>query len=209
MAGLALMVAATALTVVLPVAGLLVSLAAITLLRAADRAQSTLAVRRSVRGPRPSDPLLVVVMAPLTVARALLAEALMAPVAFFVGAVTYGATLVLTHSLALPQAGAYAAAAVVVWYGIGPGSGRPRRQLNRMAGALSRTPISATATALAVWAVAAAAVILAASQVPDYWPLMTPHLPALHGWPLVGPHLPRLGALVSSAGNWLFRQAHT
>ena len=54
MAGLAVMVAATALTVVLPVAGLIASLVVITLLRAADRAQSTLAVRRSVRGPRPS-----------------------------------------------------------------------------------------------------------------------------------------------------------
>ena len=40
---------AAAITVVLPVAGLLASLAAITLLRAADRAQSKLAVRRSVR----------------------------------------------------------------------------------------------------------------------------------------------------------------
>ena len=40
---------------VLPVAGLVVSLAVITLLRAADRAQSSLAVRRSVRGPRASE----------------------------------------------------------------------------------------------------------------------------------------------------------
>ena len=68
------MVALVALTVVLPVAGLLVSLAVITLLRAADRAQSKLAVRRSVRGPRASDLVVVLVTAPLTVARALLTE---------------------------------------------------------------------------------------------------------------------------------------
>src|SRR5208282_6862183 len=86
MAGLALMVAAVALTVVLPVAGLLASLAVITLLRAADRAQNRLAVRRSVRGPQASDLLLVVVTAPLTVARALLTGILIAPLAVAAGA---------------------------------------------------------------------------------------------------------------------------
>ena len=143
MAGLALMVAAVALTVVLPVAGLLASLAVITLLRAADRAQSKLAVRRSVRGPQASDLLVVLVTAPLTVVRALLTEVLMAPLAIIVGAAVYGLAVVFTHSMNMPRAGAYAAAAVVAWYGLGPGSGRPRRQLNRMAGAVARTPASA------------------------------------------------------------------
>ncbi|HEV2260164.1 MAG TPA: protein kinase, partial [Streptosporangiaceae bacterium] len=219
MAGLAIMIAAVALTLILPVAGLIVSLAVITLLRAADRAQSALAVRRSVRGPRASDLLVVVVTAPLTVARALLTEALIAPLAFAAGTAVYIATLALTRSLELPRAGAYAAAAIVAWYGMGPGSGRPRRQLNRMAGALARTPLTAAVTALAVWALAVGAVIFAASQAPYYWPVMSPHLPALHGWPLIG-HLharlpgfhaslprPRLGNLLSSAANWLLRHA--
>jgi hypothetical protein len=222
------MIAAVALTLILPVAGLIVSLAVITLLRAADHAQSALAVRRSVRGPRASDLLVVVVTAPLTVARALLTEALIAPLAFAVGAAVYIATLALTRSLELPRAGAYAAAAIVAWYGVGPGSGRPRRQLNRMAGALARTPLTTALTALAVWALAAGAVIFAASQAPYYWPVMSPHLPTLHGWPLIGnlharlpglhaaPALravsglhgvPRLGGLLSSAANWLLRHA--
>ncbi len=171
------MVAAVALTVMLPVAGLVASLAVITLLRAADRAQSTLAVRRSVRGPRASDLLVVVVTAPLTVARALLTEVLIAPLAIAVGAATFAVTVVVTHSLNMPRAGAYAAAAVVAWYGLGPGSGRPRRQLNRMAGVLARTPTSAAVTALAVWALAAGAVLFAWSQAPYYWPAMAPHLP--------------------------------
>ena len=170
MAGLALMVAAVALTVVLPVAGLLASLAMITLLRAADRAQSKLAVRRSVRGPRASDLVVVLVTAPLTVARALLTEILMAPLAVIVGAAAYGLTVVFTHSMNMPRAGAYAAAAVVAWYGLGPGAGRPRRQLNRMAGAVARTPASAAVIALAVWALAFAAVMFAWSQTPYYWP---------------------------------------
>jgi serine/threonine protein kinase len=222
LAGLAIMIAAVALTLILPVAGLIVSLAVITLLRAADHAQSALAARRSVRGPRASDLLVVVVTAPLTVARALLTEALIAPLAFAVGAAVYIVTLALTRSLELPRAGAYAAAAIVAWYGVGPGSGRPRRQLNRMAGALARTPLTAAVTALAVWALAVGAVIFAASQAPYYWPVMSPHLPALHGWPLIGnlyaklpglhaaPGLhavPRLGGLLSSAADWLLRHA--
>jgi len=195
MAGLAVMIAAVALTVVLPVAGLVLSLAVITLLRAADRAQSTLAVRRSVRGPRASDLLVVLITAPLTVARAVLTEALMAPLAFIAGAVVYGCTVVATHSLNMPRAGAYAAAAVVAWYGIGPGSGKPRRQLNRMAGVLARNRMSTAVTALAVWGLAAAAVLFASSQTPYYWPAVAPHLPGLHG-------------LITSAASWLLKHTH-
>ena len=198
-AGLALMVAAVALTVVLPVAGLLASLAVITLLRAADRAQSKLAVRRSVRGPQASDLLVVLVTAPLTVARALLTVVLMAPFAVIVGAAAYGLTVVFTHSMNMPRAGAYAAAAVVAWYGLGPGSGRPRRQLNRMAGAVARTPASAAATALAVWALAIAAVMFASSQTPYYWPAMTLHISG---------HLPGLHSLITSASHWLLQYTH-
>ncbi len=218
MAGLAVMITAVALTVMLPVAGLLVSLGAITLLRAADRAQSTLAVRRSVRGPRPSDLLMVMVTAPLAVARALFTEALMAPLALLAAAATYVVMVAVTPSLALSRAGAYAAAAIVAWYGIGPGSRRPRRQLDRMAGAVARTPWSAAMIALAVWALAIGVAILAVSQTPYYWPVMNPHLPALHGWPSITPHLnrlhhlgaprlPQLPRLVSSATSWLSRHA--
>ena len=194
-AGLAIMVALVALTVVLPVAGLLVALAVITLLRAADRAQSKLAVRRSVRGPRASDLVVVLVTAPLTVARALLTEALMAPLAIIVGAAVYGLAVVVTHSADMTRAGAYAAAAAVAWYGLGPGSGSPRRQLNRMAGAVARTRTSAAAIMLCVWALAVAAVLFATSQAPYYWPAVEPHLPSLHH-------------LVMSVSDWLLRNTH-
>src|SRR5690349_18551042 len=194
-AGLAIMVALVALTVVLPVAGLLVALAVITLLRAADRAQSKLAVRRSVRGPRASDLVVVLVTAPLTVARALLTEALMAPLAVIVGAVVYGLAVVVTHSADMTRAGAYAAAAAVAWYALGPGSGSPRRQLNRMAGAVTRTRTSAAAITLSAWALAVAAVLFATSQAPYYWPAVDPHLPSLHH-------------LVMSASHWLLRNTH-
>jgi hypothetical protein len=200
MAGLALMVAAVALTVVLPVAGLLASLAVITLLRAADRAQSKLAVRRSVRGPQASDLLVVLVTAPLAVVRALLTEILMAPLAVIVGATAYGLAVVFTHSMNMPRAGAYAAAAVVAWYGLGPGSGRPRRQLNRMAGAVARTPTSAAVISLAGWALAVGAVMFASSQTPYYWPAMTLHIPG---------QLPGLHVSITSVSHWLISNIHT
>jgi hypothetical protein len=95
----------------------------------------------------------------------------------------------------MPRAGAYAAAAVVAWYGLGPGSGRPRRQLNRMAGAVARTPASAAMTGLAVWALAVAAVMFAWSQTPYYWPAVAPHLPGLH-------------SLIVSASHWLLKYTH-
>jgi len=184
------MVAAVALTVVLPVAGLVASLAVITLLRAADRAQSKLAARRSAYGPRASDLVVVLVTAPLSVARALLTEILMAPLAIVVGAAAYGLAVVLTHSMNMPRAAAYAAAAVVAWYGLGPGSARPRRQLNRMAGAVARTPTSATVTGFVVWGLAVAAVLFASSQTPYYWPAVSPHLPGVQD-------------LITSASHWL------
>ena len=217
MAGPAIVIAAVALTLILPVAGLVLSLAVITVARAADRAADALASRRSMHGPRASDPLVVAVTTPLALARALLVEALIAPLAFAAAAAVYVVTLVLSGTAALPQAGAYAAAAVVACYGFGPGSGKPRRQLNRMASPLARTSLGAAVTALAVWALAAGAVIFAVSQrVPYYWPLMTPHLPSLHGWPFIGSYLrlngaldaaPRIPGVFSSAANWLFRQA--
>jgi serine/threonine protein kinase len=198
-AGLAVMVAAAALTLVLPVAGLLASLAVITLLRAADLAQSKLAARRSVRGPQASDLVVVLVTAPLTVVRALLTEILMAPLAIIAGAAAYGLAVVLTHSMNMPRAGAYAAAAVVAWYGLGPGSGRPRRQLNRMAGAVARSRTSAAGIALAVWALAVAAVLFASSQTPYYWPAEALPIPQ---------HLPSLQSLITSASHWLIKNVY-
>ena len=61
---LAAVIGAIALSVLLPVAGTVLVLAVITLLRAADMAQSSLTRRRSRRGAEPSDILVVIVTAP-------------------------------------------------------------------------------------------------------------------------------------------------
>lgn len=207
--GLAFAVAAAALTVMLPIAGLIVSLAMITLLRSADLAQNRLSARRSLRGPRPSDPLVVILLAPLSVARALLTTLLLAPMALATGAAAWAATIVATHHAESTRAAAFASAAVVACYSLGPGSGRPRRQLRRLMSPLARTPLAATGAAVATWCLAAAAITLATSQPPYYWPGVLPVVGHGAAIPQI-PHLPDLASLhslVSSAADWLAKRA--
>jgi hypothetical protein len=204
---LAFTIAAAAITVVLPVAGLLASLAIITLLRAADIAGHRMSVRRSERGPRASDPLVLTALAPLTIARALLVNALLAPVALAVGVAAWAFTIVATHHANTPRAPAYAAAAVVIYYCVGPGSRRPRRQLRRMAAPFTRTRTSALAAAIATWALALAAVTFALSQAPYYWPAtapVVPHVAVVPHLPML-PQIPSLHSVVTRAATWLTR----
>jgi serine/threonine protein kinase len=200
--GLAFTTAAAAITVVLPVAGLLVSLAVITVLRAADIAQNQVSNRREVRGPRPSDALLVTLLTPFSVLRALLTTVLLAPFALLCGTAAWAVTMIAAQHVNDARAPAFAAAAVVICYGVGPGSRRPRRQLRRMMGPLSRTRSTATIAALATWVVAVAAVSFAMSQPPYFWPVVAPVLPHTAVVPHV-PMLPSLHSLVTSAANWL------
>lgn len=177
----AVVVIAIALSVLLPVAGTLVSLGVITLLRAADYAGSGLASRRSARGARPSDIFVVIITAPWSVARALLTTAAIAPLAFAIGVAASIASIVMLHKHTLAEAGAWAAGAVVAWYAAGPGSSRPRRQLGRVFGTVVHTRAAFTVAAIATWALALAAVTQALGQPPLYWPASTgmmPHLPS-------------------------------
>jgi predicted Ser/Thr protein kinase len=179
---LAFAVMAIALSVVLPVAGTALVLAVITLLRAADRAQAGLAVRRSVRGARPSDVLVVIVTAPWTVARALLTTVVLAPLALPVAAAAAALSVLLVQADSLPQAGGWAAGAAVALFCFGPGSRRPRRQLRRMTGGVIRSRAAMTVAIISSWALAAALVSSALSQPPLVWPAsswMLPQLPSL------------------------------
>jgi hypothetical protein len=192
---LALGVIAVALGVVLPVAGTLLALIVITLLRAADRAQSALAVRRSVRGPRPSDILIVIITAPWTVARALLTTIMLAPLALPVAAAAAAASVVVLHADTLPKAGGWAAGAAVAWYCVGPGSRRPRRQLRRISASVIRSRAAMIVAVISTWALAAATISSAISQPPLVWPAAS--------WML--PHLPSLGGTLHSVQKWLLR----
>ncbi len=178
--GLAIMVIAIAVSVMLPVAGTIGALAVIVLLRAGDRAQSALAVRRSVRGPSAADILVGVATAPWAIARSVLTTALLAPLAALVAAVVFAGTLVMSSAGSTSLAGSYAAGAAVAFYGIGPASAGPRREMNRVFRAVARTRASSAVVMLVMFCLAAAAVAAAAANPPLYWPnlgFILPHLP--------------------------------
>jgi serine/threonine protein kinase len=192
-------VAAVALSVLLPVAGTVVSLAAITLLRAADRAQHALAERRSRRGARPSDIAIVIVTAPLTVVRAALTTILLAPFAIIVALLAAGASVVLTRTGTLPGAGSWAAGAAIAFYCVGLGSGAPRRQLRRMSASVIRSRAALVVAFISCWALALAVVSSAVSQPPLIWPATASTIPHLM------PGLPSLGGSLHSVQRWLLR----
>jgi len=191
---LALGVMAVALSVLLPVAGTVLALAVITLLRAADRAQARLAARRSVHGARPSDVLVVVVTAPWSVARALLTTVALAPLALLLAGAAAAASVILGKTQTLPWAGAWAAGAAVAFYAVGPGSGAPRRQLRRITGTVVRSRASLAVALIAAWALAAAVISSALSQPPLIWPATSWMLPHV---------LPSMGGTLHAVQKWL------
>ena len=192
-------VAAVALSVLLPVAGTALSLAVITLLRAADRAQSGLAERRSLRGARPSDIVIVIVTAPWTVVRAALTTVMLAPLAIIVALPAGAASVVFTRTGTLPGAGSWAAGAAVALYCVGPGSAAPRRQLRRMSTTVIRTRVALTVAFISSWALALAIVSSMFSQPPLIWPATSSTIPHLM------PGLPSLGGTLHSLQKWLLR----
>jgi hypothetical protein len=195
--GLAFGVAAVALAIVAPVAGTLVALAAITLLRAADKAESALAARRSAYGARASDVVVVIISAPWAVVKALLTTAALLPLALIVAALAAGASVMFGHTTSLPYAGSWAAGAAIAWSAVGPGSASPRRQLRRMTSGVVRSQGAMLVALIACWSLAAAAVSSAFAQPPLLWPGTT--------WML--PHLPSLGDSLHGVQQWLLRHA--
>jgi predicted Ser/Thr protein kinase len=192
-------VAAVGISVLLPVAGTVLSLAVITLLRAVDRAQHSLAERRTLRGVRPSDIVIVIVTAPWTVVRAALTTVLLAPLAIFVAALAAAASVAFAKTLTLPDAGSWAAGAAVALYCVGPGSRAPRRQLRRMTAAVIKTRATLIVAFISCWALALAVVSSMLSQPPLIWPATSSTIPHLL------PGLPSLGGTLHSVQGWLLR----
>jgi hypothetical protein len=194
---LAVGVAAVALSVLLPVAGTAISLAVITLLRAVDWTQSGLAERRSVRGVRPSDIVIVIVSAPWTVVRAALITVFIAPLALVPALLAAAASVVVTRTGTLPGAGSWAAGAAVAFYCVGPGSAAPRRQLRRMSTSVIRSRAALVVAFIFSWALALAIVSSVFSQPPLIWPATSSTIPHLM------PGLPSLGGTLHSFQKWL------
>jgi hypothetical protein len=179
---LAALVMAVGVSVILPVAGTALILAVIALLRAGDRAQSGLAARRSVRGPRASDVLVVALSTPWTLARSVLVAMLAAPFSFAIAGVVAVVAIIVARGTQLPVIGAYAAGVFTALSCLGPGSRAPRRQLNRVFNAIAPTRLAAVAAVLVLGSLAAALVSLAMIKAPVFWPVPDPrsllaHLP--------------------------------
>jgi hypothetical protein len=179
----ATMLVAVGLSVVLPVVGALSALALIVLLRAGELTHE----RRSVRGGRPRDRVLLVALSPWYLVRSALGCLLLAPIAISPG-----------HHL--PRAVAAAAGTLVAFYGFGPGSARPRRQLSRLFAAVA-TGRAVQAVALAGMTALALATLAAAASWPSlYWPAGAPGGVWHFGLAHVGPirHLGLVGRLLLS-----------
>jgi hypothetical protein len=190
-------VAAVALSVLLPVAGTVLSLAVITLLRAVDRAQSGLAERRSLHGARPRDVMVVIMTAPWAVVRAALTTVFLALPALVPALLAAAASVVFTRTGTLPGAGSWAAGAAVAYYCVGPGSAAPRRQLRRMSTSVIRSRAALTVAFISSWALALAIVSSAFSQPPLIWPATSSTIPHLM------PGLPSFGGMLHSIQKWL------
>ena len=184
---LATMLIAVSVSVMLPVAGTLLALAAIVALRAGELAGRGVAQRRTERGARAATDHLVAAAAfPWFLLRSVIAALLLAPFALTVAAVVGVITMLGMPGVSLPRAVAYAAGALVAFYGLGPGSGKARRQLNRIFGTIIGTRSTEAVALIALSALAVGAVAAAASSASAYWPLVAPaglfpHLPGWHG----------------------------
>jgi hypothetical protein len=196
---LAVGVAAVALSILLPIAGTVLSLAVITLLRAVDRAQSALSGRRSLHGSRVGDIAIVILAAPWTVVRAALTTVFLAPLALVPALLAAGASVIFARTATLPSAGSWAAGAAVAFYCVGPGSATPRRQLRRISASIIRSRAALAVAFISSWALALAVVTSAFSQPPLIWPATSSTLPHLM------PGLPSLGGMLHSVQGWLLR----
>lgn len=197
---LAAVIGAIALSVLLPVAGTVLVLAVITLLRAADMAQAALTRRRSRRGAEPGDLLVVIVTAPWTVVRALLKTALLVPLALVVAVPAAIASVIFARAATLPVALSWAAGAAAAWYCAGAGSQAPRRQLRRMSAAVIPSTAAMVVACISAMALALAVVTMALSQPPLIWPATSSAIP--HLLPSF-PMLPSLGSVLHSVQGWL------
>ena len=176
------MAIAVAASVLLPIAGTVVAMTMIVLLRAADRAHGGLTRRRSARGSRASDVPVMVATAPWDLLRALVSTALLAPLALTCAAAAAAVTTIAIHANPYRAAGAYAAGAFVAFYGFGLGSGKPRRQLGRLFGAVARNRFPAALAVILLTVLAAGVAGAAVTRPHLLWPLAAGfswHMPGL------------------------------
>jgi Protein kinase domain len=196
----ATMLVLAGVSVILPVAGSLTALILIILLRAGELAQERATARRSARGARASDPVLTAASFPWYTFRSLLGSLLLVPFALAVAVIAGGITILAVPGHPLPRAIAVAAGIFVAFYGLGPGSGRARRQLRRIFTAIARTGLAQAAVMIGMGALALATLAAAASWPSLYWPATAPG----GFWHFGGQRLSQFGPV----GHYLLSHLH-
>jgi Protein kinase domain len=199
----AAVVLVASVSVILPVAGTLAALLLFAVLRTAGLVQRRTAARRAARGARAMDPVVTVVTLPWFVLRSLFALLLLAPFALAAAALAAGVTVAVSPADWPYRALAYAAGALVLFYGFGPGSGVPRTQLRRFFGTLTRNPAARIVVVLGVTALALAALSAAVSSPSVFWPATVPGNVVRFGVAHLGP-LRRLAYLAHLSGPHRF-----
>ncbi len=174
---LATMVIAVSLSVVLPVAGTVIALAMLVLLRAGDLAHRSSDQRGAIMSAAAF---------PFFVVRSLISTLVVAPLALIVAVAAAGLTFLAMPASPGLHALSYGAGALVAFYAYGPGSGKARRQLNRVWAAVVRSPGLQAVALFGMCALAVAAVAAALTSSAAFWPLGVPngtmvHLPTLPG----------------------------
>jgi hypothetical protein len=163
------------ISVVLPILGTLAALAFFASLRTAGLVQRRSTARRLARGAKATDPLVTAVSLPWFLIRALIALILLAPFALAAAAVAGGVAIVAAPGAWPDRALAYAAGALVLFYGFGPGSGLPRSQLRRVFGTVAKTRPAQVVVLAGMTALTAAAITAAVTWPSVYWPTVVPH----------------------------------
>jgi len=121
---------------------------------------------------------------PLALCRSAVRFLLLAPLGLLGVGIVAAVTIIAVSAHPLPRAVSCGAGALIAFYAFGPGSGGCRKPLSRLFGT-ARSPVVTAALFIVAAAAALAAIVLAVSQPPFYWPaghLSTQlgHQPALH-----------------------------
>jgi hypothetical protein len=164
---LLVVLAGAGLSILLPIAGGLIALTALLALRAGDLTRNWATRHRAKRGTAAMSALVypgMLVWSGITMIA-------LAPVALVAAGIAVTLTILAVPAHPFVQAAAYASGAIVLCYGLGPGSSAPRRQLGRIYAAMARSPGGAAVVLFFAGALCLAALVAAFSQLPFYWPL--------------------------------------
>jgi hypothetical protein len=165
---LLVVLAGAGLSILLPIAGGLIALTALLALRAGDLTRNWAARHRAKRGATAAMSALVY---PGMLVWSGVTMIALAPVALVAAGIAVTITVLAVPAHPFVQAAAYASGAIVLCYGLGPGSSAPRRQLGRIYAAMARSPGGAAVVLFFAAALCLAALVAAFSQLPFYWPL--------------------------------------